>query len=50
VRKESAKATEMEEFILEAGNCTFIPLRLVYQIEALEDAESYELLEPTLRQ
>ncbi len=37
-----AGATEMEEFILEAGHCMDIPVGLVHQMEALEGAELYE--------
>ncbi len=44
--KESAEATEMEEFILEAGHCMDIPVGLIHQMEALEDAELYEFSSP----
>ena len=35
-------AEEIEQFILNAGECMDIPPGLVHQMEALEDAELYE--------
>jgi mannose-6-phosphate isomerase-like protein (cupin superfamily) len=40
--KESPDATEIEELILEAGQCMDIPTGTVHQLEALEDVELYE--------
>jgi len=40
--KESPEAETIEEFVLEAGQCMDIPIGLVHQMEALEDAELYE--------
>jgi mannose-6-phosphate isomerase-like protein (cupin superfamily) len=40
--KESPEAEPIEEFVLEAGQCMDIPIGLVHQMEALEDAELYE--------
>jgi mannose-6-phosphate isomerase-like protein (cupin superfamily) len=40
--KESLDATEIEELILEAGQCMDIPTGTVHQLEALEDVELYE--------
>lgn len=40
--KESAEADTIEEFILEAGECMDVPIGLVHQMEAIEDAELYE--------
>ena len=40
--KASPDATELEVFILEAGQCLDVPVGLVHQMEALEDAELYE--------
>jgi hypothetical protein len=40
--QESARGSEMEEFILEAGHCMDILAGLVHQMEAPEDAELYE--------
>jgi len=40
--KESPEAETLEEFVLEAGQCMDIPIGLVHQMEALEDAELYE--------
>jgi mannose-6-phosphate isomerase-like protein (cupin superfamily) len=40
--KESPDATEIEELILEAGQCMDIPAGTVHQLEALEDVELYE--------
>jgi mannose-6-phosphate isomerase-like protein (cupin superfamily) len=40
--KESPEAETIEEFVLEAGQCTDIPIGLVHQMEALEDSELYE--------
>lgn len=40
--KESAEAGEIEQFILNPGECMDIPPGLVHQMEALEDAELYE--------
>jgi mannose-6-phosphate isomerase-like protein (cupin superfamily) len=38
----SPDASTVEEFVLEAGQCMDVPLGLVHQMEALEDAELYE--------
>src|SRR5712692_9314211 len=40
--KESPDATEIEELILEAGQCMDIPTGTVHQLKALEDVELYE--------
>ncbi len=40
--KESADSEAIEEFILRAGECMDVPIGLVHQMEALEDAELYE--------
>ena len=40
--KESPDSEVVEEFELAAGECMDIPLGLVHQMEALEDAELYE--------
>jgi mannose-6-phosphate isomerase-like protein (cupin superfamily) len=40
--KASPEAEEIEQFILNAGECMDIPPGLVHQMEALEDAELYE--------
>jgi mannose-6-phosphate isomerase-like protein (cupin superfamily) len=40
--KASAEAEEIEQFILNAGECMDIPPGLVHQMEALEDSELYE--------
>ena len=40
--KESPEAEVIDEFVLEAGDCMDIPIGLVHQMEALEDAELYE--------
>ncbi len=40
--KESPQAVAMEEFILEPGQCMDVPMGLVHQMEAIEDAELYE--------
>lgn len=40
--KESADSATLEEFVLEAGQCMDVPIGLVHQMEALEDAELYE--------
>jgi mannose-6-phosphate isomerase-like protein (cupin superfamily) len=40
--KASPDSSELEVFILEAGQCLDIPVGLVHQMEALEDAELYE--------
>jgi mannose-6-phosphate isomerase-like protein (cupin superfamily) len=40
--KDSADAPTIEEFVLEAGQCMDIPIGLVHQMEAIEDAELYE--------
>ena len=40
--RTSPEASTAEEFILEAGQCMDVPLGLVHQMEALEDAEVYE--------
>jgi mannose-6-phosphate isomerase-like protein (cupin superfamily) len=40
--KESPESEVVEEFELQAGECMDIPIGLVHQMEALEDAELYE--------
>ena len=40
--KESPESETIEEFVLEAGQCMDIPIGLVHQMEALENAELYE--------
>jgi len=40
--KESPESEVIEEFELVAGECMDVPLGLVHQMEALEDAELYE--------
>ncbi len=40
--KESPESQTLEEFVLEAGECMDVPIGLVHQMEALEDAELYE--------
>ncbi len=45
--KESPDSTVVEEFILEAGQCRDVPIGLMHQMEALEDAELYEFSTPT---
>jgi mannose-6-phosphate isomerase-like protein (cupin superfamily) len=40
--KDSADSPAIEEFVLEAGQCMDIPIGLVHQMEAIEDAELYE--------
>jgi mannose-6-phosphate isomerase-like protein (cupin superfamily) len=40
--KESIDSEVIEEFELVAGECMDVPLGLVHQMEALEDAELYE--------
>jgi mannose-6-phosphate isomerase-like protein (cupin superfamily) len=40
--KESPESNNLEEFVLEAGQCMDVPIGLVHQMEALEDAELYE--------
>jgi mannose-6-phosphate isomerase-like protein (cupin superfamily) len=40
--KESPESEVIEEFELTAGECMDVPLGLVHQMEALEDAELYE--------
>src|ERR1700720_3915031 len=40
--KESPESEVIEEFELAAGECMDVPLGLVHQMEALEDAELYE--------
>ncbi|MGO9601897.1 MAG: cupin domain-containing protein [Candidatus Binataceae bacterium] len=40
--KESADSDTIEEFVLNPGDCMDIPIGLVHQMEALEDAELYE--------
>ncbi|MFZ0658375.1 MAG: D-lyxose/D-mannose family sugar isomerase [Candidatus Binataceae bacterium] len=40
--KESPESETLEEFVLEAGECMDVPIGLVHQMEALEDAELYE--------
>jgi mannose-6-phosphate isomerase-like protein (cupin superfamily) len=40
--KESAHSDTLDEFELAAGQCMDIPIGLVHQMEALEDAELYE--------
>ncbi len=38
----SPEGSPLEEFILEPGQCMDVPVGLVHQMEALEDAELYE--------
>ena len=40
--KRSPESREIEEFELAAGECMDIPVGLVHQMHALEDAELYE--------
>jgi mannose-6-phosphate isomerase-like protein (cupin superfamily) len=40
--KESPESTEIEEFELAAGECMDVPIGLVHQMEAIEDAELFE--------
>ena len=40
--KESPDSEVIEEFVLNAGECMDVPIGLVHQMEALEDAELYE--------
>jgi mannose-6-phosphate isomerase-like protein (cupin superfamily) len=40
--KPSPDSEVVEDFVLVAGECMDIPLQLVHQMEALEDAELYE--------
>jgi mannose-6-phosphate isomerase-like protein (cupin superfamily) len=40
--KESPESEAIEEFELEAGQCMDVPIGLVHQMEAIEDAELYE--------
>lgn len=40
--KASAEATKIDEFFLEPGQCMDVPVGLVRQMEALEDAELFE--------
>lgn len=40
--KETPESPAVEEFELAAGECMDIPIGLVHQMEALEDAELYE--------
>jgi mannose-6-phosphate isomerase-like protein (cupin superfamily) len=40
--KESPESDTIEEFELEAGQCMDVPIGLVHQMEAIEDAELYE--------
>ena len=40
--KKTPESTETEEFELVAGQCMDVPIGLVHQMEALEDAELYE--------
>jgi mannose-6-phosphate isomerase-like protein (cupin superfamily) len=40
--RESPDSTVLEEFELLAGQCMDIPIGLVHQMEALEDAELFE--------
>jgi mannose-6-phosphate isomerase-like protein (cupin superfamily) len=39
---ESKEGPAAQEFVLEAGQCMDVPVGLVHQMEALEDAELYE--------
>src|SRR5258705_12714184 len=41
--KDSPDSEVIEEFELAAVECMGVPLRLVHQIEALDDAERYEV-------
>jgi len=40
--KDTPETDVIDEFVLEAGECMDIPIGLVHQMEALEDAELYE--------
>jgi mannose-6-phosphate isomerase len=40
--KDSPESTEIEEFELAAGECMDVPIGLVHQMEAIEDAELFE--------
>ncbi len=40
--KESAESAIIEEFELSAGECMDVPIGLVHQMEAIEDAELFE--------
>ena len=40
--KESPASHEVEEFVLNPGDCMDVPIGLVHQMEALEDAELFE--------
>jgi mannose-6-phosphate isomerase-like protein (cupin superfamily) len=40
--KTAPDAGETEEFVLERGQCMDVPIGLVHQMEALEDAELFE--------
>ena len=40
--KESPEAATIEEFELAAGECMDVPIGLVHQMEAIEDAELFE--------
>lgn len=40
--KESPTTEVSDEFILDAGDCMDIPVGMVHQMEAIEDAELYE--------
>ena len=40
--KTAADATEVEEFVLNPGDCMDVPVGLVHQMEALEDSELFE--------
>ena len=40
--KESPESETIEEFELAAGECMDVPIGLVHQMEALEDAELFE--------
>ena len=40
--KESPTSHDVEEFILNPGDCMDVPIGLVHQMEALEDSELFE--------
>jgi len=40
--RDSAESAVVDEFVLEAGQCMDIPIGMIHQMEALEDAELYE--------
>jgi mannose-6-phosphate isomerase-like protein (cupin superfamily) len=40
--QDSAESEAIDEFVLEAGQCMDVPIGMIHQMEALEDAELYE--------